>query len=157
RLSGARLRQQRGGSASRARRRASRASIRARRSARVDQRRCVFSAASIDRRSIWWCQLSSMAAAYLNWEGRPPRPAGTVASAQWLLNCSKDPIRLTRLIVPTIFDLAPVIADVVAAHCGRTARERFLQACVFGHFNEAKSMIEGVLAEPWHLRGHQEA
>jgi hypothetical protein len=56
-----------------------------------------------------------------------------------------------------VYDLAPVIADVIAAHCaGTTAREQFLRACLGGHWYEARSMIEGMLAEPWHLRGYQE-
>jgi hypothetical protein len=56
-----------------------------------------------------------------------------------------------------VYDLAPVIADVISAHCpGTTAREHFLRACLGGHWYEAKSMIEGMLAEPWYLRGYQE-
>jgi hypothetical protein len=31
-----------------------------------------------------------------------------------------------------------------------------LQACVHGHWEEAKEMIEGMLAEPWHLQSYQE-
>jgi hypothetical protein len=31
-----------------------------------------------------------------------------------------------------------------------------MRACVGGHWYEAKSMIEGMLAEPLHLRGYQE-
>jgi hypothetical protein len=27
---------------------------------------------------------------------------------------------------------------------------------VYGKWNEAKNLIEGMLAEPWHLRGYQE-
>ena len=50
-----------------------------------------------------------------------------------------------------VYELAPVIADVIAAHCpGTTAREHFVRACLGGHWYEAKSMIEGMLAEPWH-------
>jgi hypothetical protein len=57
-----------------------------------------------------------------------------------------------------VYELAPVIADVIAAHCpGTTARERFVRACLGRRWYEAKSMIEGMLAEPWHLRGHQES
>lgn len=56
-----------------------------------------------------------------------------------------------------VYDLAPVIADIISAHCpGTSARKDFLHACVHGHWNQAKSMIEGMLAEPWHLRGYQE-
>ena len=57
-----------------------------------------------------------------------------------------------------LYELAPVIADVIAAHCrGTTARQLFLHACLSGQWDEAKCMIEGMLAEPWILRGHQEA
>jgi len=57
----------------------------------------------------------------------------------------------------SVYELAPVIADVISAHCpGTTAREHFVRACLGGHWYEAKSMIEGMLAEPWHLRGYQE-
>jgi hypothetical protein len=56
-----------------------------------------------------------------------------------------------------VYELAPVIADVISAHCpGTTARERFVRACSGGHWHETKSMIEGMLAEPWHLRGSEE-
>jgi hypothetical protein len=56
-----------------------------------------------------------------------------------------------------IYALVPVIADVIDAHCrGSKARETFVSACLNGHWDEAGAMIEGMLAEPWHLRGHQE-
>jgi hypothetical protein len=59
--------------------------------------------------------------------------------------------------VHAVFELALVIADIVSAHCpGTSARERFLNACIGADWNEATSMIEGMLAEPWHLRGYQE-
>jgi len=32
----------------------------------------------------------------------------------------------------------------------------FVRACLGGHWYEAKSMVEGMLAEPWHLRDYQE-
>jgi hypothetical protein len=32
-----------------------------------------------------------------------------------------------------------------------------LRACVHGHWDEAAEMTEGMLAEPWHLKGYQEA
>ena len=52
----------------------------------------------------------------------------------------------------TVFELAPVIADIIAAHCpGTSAREWFLRACLSEHWEEAKSMVEGMLAEPWLL------
>ena len=57
----------------------------------------------------------------------------------------------------TVYELAPVIADVISAHCpGATTRDSFMRACLGGHWYEAKGMIEGMLAEPWHLRGYQE-
>ena len=56
-----------------------------------------------------------------------------------------------------IYALVPVIADVIDAHYrGSKARETFVSACLNGHWNEAGAMIEGLLAEPRHLRGHQE-
>ena len=56
-----------------------------------------------------------------------------------------------------VYELAPVIATIISAHCpGTRARERFVRACVHADWFEATSMIEGMLAEPWHLRGHQE-
>ena len=56
-----------------------------------------------------------------------------------------------------IHQLALVIADVIDAHCaGTSARERFLRACLGAEWDEVASMIEGMLAEPWHLRGFQE-
>jgi hypothetical protein len=57
-----------------------------------------------------------------------------------------------------IYELVPVIADVISAHCSGThAREDFVRACVHGHWDDAAEMIEGMLAEPWHLEGYQEA
>lgn len=56
-----------------------------------------------------------------------------------------------------VYDLAPVIATVISAHCpGTRARDDFVRACVHGDWCEAACMIEGMLAEPWHLTGHQE-
>ena len=56
-----------------------------------------------------------------------------------------------------IYELAPVIADIISSHCpGTSARERFLHACISADWDEATSMIDGMLAEPWHLRGYQE-
>ena len=53
--------------------------------------------------------------------------------------------------------LALVIADIISAHCpGTSARERFLKACISTDWDEAASMVDGMLAEPWHLRGRQE-
>jgi hypothetical protein len=56
-----------------------------------------------------------------------------------------------------VYELAPVIADVISAHCPPGTRKEFMRACLQGQWTEAKSMVEGMLAEPWHLRGHQEA
>jgi hypothetical protein len=62
-----------------------------------------------------------------------------------------------RWIVQVVYELAPVIATIISAHCpGTRAREDFVRACVHGDWSEATCMIEGMLAEPWHLRGHQE-
>ena len=59
--------------------------------------------------------------------------------------------------MPAVYDLALVIAEIISAHCPRTsARERFLQACIGTDWGEAVSMIDGMLAEPWHLMGYQE-
>jgi hypothetical protein len=55
------------------------------------------------------------------------------------------------------YDIAPVIADVISVHCpGTSARQTFIRACFLGDWAEAKSMVEGMLAEPWVLRGYQE-
>jgi hypothetical protein len=60
--------------------------------------------------------------------------------------------------VQAVYELAPVIGDVIAAHCPRSkAREDFMYACWHGRWGEAAEMVEGMLAEPWHLRGYQEA
>ena len=57
-----------------------------------------------------------------------------------------------------IYELAPVIAEIIAGHCpGTHAREEFVSACVRGDWVEARAMVEGMLAEPWHLIGHQES
>lgn len=57
-----------------------------------------------------------------------------------------------------VYELAPVIATIISAHCpGTRAREDFVRACVHADWFEAACMVEGMLAEPWHLRGHQEA
>lgn len=56
-----------------------------------------------------------------------------------------------------VYELVPLIADIISCHCpGTPTRKQFLQACMSTDWDEAKSMIEGMLAEPWHLRGHQE-
>ncbi len=55
------------------------------------------------------------------------------------------------------YELVPIIADIIHAHCpGTNARRLFVRACLSGHWDEAESMVEGMLAEPWHLRGYQE-
>ena len=59
--------------------------------------------------------------------------------------------------MPVVYELALIIADIISAHChGTRARQDFVRACVHGHWDEAKAMIEGMLAEPWHLQGYQE-
>jgi hypothetical protein len=55
------------------------------------------------------------------------------------------------------YELVPIIADIIAAHCpGTGARDAFVRVCLMGDWHEAASMVEGMLAEPWHLRGYQE-
>ena len=57
-----------------------------------------------------------------------------------------------------VHDLAPVIAEIISGHCaGTRARKDFLTACVREDWSEAKVMVEGMLAEPWHLIGYQES
>jgi hypothetical protein len=57
-----------------------------------------------------------------------------------------------------VHELAPVIAEVISAHCpGTRARDQFMQACMHGEWTDATAMIEGMLAEPWHLKGYQES
>jgi hypothetical protein len=54
------------------------------------------------------------------------------------------------------YELVPTIADIITAHCpGTDARGAFVRACLSGHWEEAESMVEGMLAEPWHLKGYQ--
>ena len=56
-----------------------------------------------------------------------------------------------------LFELVPVIADIISAHCpGTSARTDFVSACIREDWYEATSMVEGMLAEPWLLRGYQE-
>lgn len=51
-----------------------------------------------------------------------------------------------------LYERALVVADVISAHChGTCAREDFVRACVSGEWNDAKAMVEGMLAEPWHF------
>ena len=48
-----------------------------------------------------------------------------------------------------MFDLAPVIADIIGSHCPRThARRDFLRACFQEDWEEVHAMVEGMLAEP---------
>jgi len=59
--------------------------------------------------------------------------------------------------MPRRYELALVVADIISAHCpGSSARARFLQTCIGTEWDEAASMVEGLLAEPWRLRGYQE-
>jgi hypothetical protein len=56
------------------------------------------------------------------------------------------------------YDLAPVIAAVISSHCPNSSVGRvFMHACFRGEWSEARSMVEGMLAEPHVLRGYQEA
>jgi len=57
-----------------------------------------------------------------------------------------------------VYELATVIGDLIAAHCPDTdVRQIFMRAVFRGEWMEARSMVEGMLAEPWLLRGYQEA
>ena len=59
---------------------------------------------------------------------------------------------------PEHYETVLVIGDIIAAHCPNTAaRREFIRACLSADWDEAASMIEGMLAEPWHLKGRQEA
>ena len=61
------------------------------------------------------------------------------------------------VLLRAVYELVPVIGDVIYAHCpGTAARAEFVRACLHGHWDEARSMVEGMLAEPWLLRGYQE-
>jgi hypothetical protein len=54
--------------------------------------------------------------------------------------------------VLAVYELAPLIADIISSHCpGSSARERSLHASIGADWDEARSMIDGMLAEPWHL------
>jgi hypothetical protein len=56
-----------------------------------------------------------------------------------------------------VYELTPVIAEIISCHCpGTKAREEFVGACVKGDWTEAREMVQGMLAEPWHLIGYQE-
>ena len=55
-----------------------------------------------------------------------------------------------------LYELVPVIGDVIASHCLSEARTRFVGACLSGDWDQARTMIQGMLAEPWLLKGHQE-
>jgi hypothetical protein len=58
----------------------------------------------------------------------------------------------------TLDNMMLVIAEIIAAHCaGTCAREEFVQACLRAQWAEAQAMVEGMLAEPWHLVGYQES
>jgi hypothetical protein len=60
--------------------------------------------------------------------------------------------------MPAVYDLAPVIAEIIAAHCpGTSAKRRFLHACLGCEWLEVRSMVDGMLVEPGRLRGYQEA
>ena len=62
-----------------------------------------------------------------------------------------------EVLVRDVYELVPVIGDVIYSHCpGTPARREFIRACLHGHWDEARSLVEGMLAEPWLLRGYQE-
>ena len=62
-----------------------------------------------------------------------------------------------EVVVQAVYVLAPVVAEIISAHCaGSHAREDFMHACLSEHWDEAADYVEGMLAEPWHLRGYQE-
>jgi len=55
-------------------------------------------------------------------------------------------------------EMVPVIAEIISAHCaGTSARSEFVQGCLRTEWSEVQAMIQGMLAEPWHLIGHQES
>lgn len=57
-----------------------------------------------------------------------------------------------------VYEIVPVIGAIIGAHCrGTSAQQQFLRACLCADWFEARSMVEGMLAEPWLLRGRQEA
>jgi hypothetical protein len=55
-----------------------------------------------------------------------------------------------------LYELVPVIGEVIASHCRAETRSRFVRSCLRGEWDDARAMIEGMLAEPWLLKGHQE-
>ena len=70
----------------------------------------------------------------------------------WLLEA------LREAQIMQLHTILSVIADVISAHCpGTFARQTFIRACFLGDWVEAKCMVEVMLAEPWVLRGYQEA
>jgi hypothetical protein len=58
---------------------------------------------------------------------------------------------------PDFYETVLVIGDIIAAHCPNTvARSEFIRACLSADWHEAASMIDGMLVEPWRLKGRQE-
>ena len=56
-----------------------------------------------------------------------------------------------------VYELAHVIGAIISAHCPNTGAEQaFMRACVREQWDEATAMVEGMLAEPWHLKGYKE-
>ena len=56
-----------------------------------------------------------------------------------------------------VHELAPTIAAIISGHCpGTGAREEFVKACVKSDWAEVREMVEGMLAEPWHLCARSE-
>jgi len=54
----------------------------------------------------------------------------------------------------TLFDQVPVIANLVASH-GEVDRDRFVRACLSGHWSCVSEMVEAVLAQPEGLHACQ--
>jgi len=80
-------------------------------------------------------------------------PTGTQVEAS-----SSIHIAVEGMIDPKLYEVVLVIGDIITAHCPHTAaRSEFIRACLAADWHEAASMIEGMLAEPWHLKGRQEA
>jgi len=49
------------------------------------------------------------------------------------------------------------VPDIIASHCpGTRARHDFVRACIGEDWDDVRAMVEGMLAEPWLLRGRQE-
>jgi hypothetical protein len=57
-----------------------------------------------------------------------------------------------------LYQMTPVVASIISGHCpGTHAREEFVSACIRGDRIQMRFMVEGMLAEPTYLIGHQES